>query len=305
AGTLGNAGQGSYAAANAFLDALAEHRRAAGLTAQSLAWGPWAAGGMTGDLDEADVQRMGRIGIRALSYVRGTALFDAAEATGAPALVTMDIDLAAAEARGAANLPDLFKGLVRTKAGNRSDRADGAGSFRLRMAALSDEERQEQLLDLVRAHAAAILGYSGPLAIEPERSFKELGFDSLAAVEFRNGLAEATGLRPPATLVFDYPNSLGLAQYLAAEVRPDVLTDQDSETDERVRRILQGIPLKRLRDAGLMDVLFELAGVREEPEDTENTDDESSGDDIDSMDAEDLINMVLEGAGQDDATQGM
>ncbi|WP_443050286.1 SDR family NAD(P)-dependent oxidoreductase [Streptomyces sp. NBC_00236] len=306
AGVIGNPGQGGYAAANAFLDALATYRRAEGLPAQSLAWGPWADGGMADSLRSADSQRMRRTGIQPLSADEGTALFDAAETAGGAALVTMRVDLTGTGAPEPDDLPDLFRGLVRPRGQRATDAtASGAAAFRRRMDALTDEERADQVLDLVRAHAAAILGYAGSSAIEPDRAFKELGFDSLAAVEFRNGLAQATGLRPPATLVFDYPNSLALAQYLAEELRPDSQSDDEAVGEERVRRILQGIPLSRLRDAGLMEVLFELAGAHDEPVDPAEGTDENSPESIDSMDAESLISMALDGAGLDDATQGM
>ncbi|MEV7406122.1 type I polyketide synthase [Streptomyces sp. NPDC091267] len=306
AGVLGNPGQGNYAAANAFLDALATYRRAEGLPAQSLAWGPWADGGMADSLQSTDSQRMLRTGIETLSGEEGTALFDAAETSGRAALVTMRVDLTGPGAPEPDDLPDLFRGLVRQGAHRTTDAsASGAAAFRRRMTALTDNERAEQVLDLVRAHAAAILGYAGPSAIEPDRAFKELGFDSLAAVEFRNGLAQATGLRPPATLVFDYPNSRALAQYLADELRPDSPTDEEAVGEERVRRILQGIPLSRLRDAGLMEVLFELAGAHDEPVNPTAGLDDPSPESIDSMDAESLISMALDGSGLDDATQGM
>ncbi|MEU9322196.1 beta-ketoacyl reductase, partial [Streptomyces sp. NPDC048295] len=306
AGVLGNPGQANYAAANAFLDALASYRRAQGLPAQSLAWGPWADGGMADGLNTADSQRMNRTGIEPLSPKQGTDLFDAAETFGEAAVVTMRIDLAGAGALAPDALPDMFRGLVRSRPSRAADAAtSGAAAFRRRTAVLSDDEREDQVLDLVRAHAAAILGYPGPTAIEPDRAFKELGFDSLAAVEFRNGLAQATGLRPPATLVFDYPNSRVLAQHIAEELRPDAPTGEDAGGEERVRRILQGIPLSRLRDAGLMEVLFELAGAHDEQTDSAADPESSSTEEIDEMDAESLISMALNGSGLDDATQGM
>ncbi|MFF2805515.1 beta-ketoacyl reductase, partial [Streptomyces sp. NPDC058051] len=306
AGVLGNPGQANYAAANAFLDALASYRRAEGLPAQSLAWGPWADGGMADGLNTGDSQRMNRSGIEPLSSKQGTDLFDAAETFGEAVVVTMRMDLSAAAAQAPDALPDMFRGLVRSRPARAVDAAtSGAATFRRRMAALSDEERGDQVLDLVRAHAAAILGYPGPTAIEPDRAFKELGFDSLAAVEFRNGLAQATGLHPSATLVFDYPNSRMLAQHIAEELRPDTPTDEDAIGEERVRRILQGIPLNRLRDAGLMEVLFELAGAHDEQKDSAADPESSSTEDFDEMDAESLISMALNGSGLDDATQGM
>jgi acyl carrier protein len=148
------------------------------------------------------------------------------------------------------------------------------------------------LLELVRTHAAAILGYSGPEAIEPDLAFKELGFDSLAAVEFRNGLVAATGLKLPATLVFDYPNSIVLAEFFESEVRPD----EGSGSEDEIRRILQTIPLARLRDSGLLDNLLVLAGVRAAPAESE----EMSGDSIDDLDMESLINLALDDGGSDE-----
>jgi len=261
---------------------------------------------MADGLQMADSQRMHRTGIEPLSDKEGTALFDAAETSGAATLVTMRLDLTGPGAPGPDDLPDLFRGLVRPNAHRSADASpSGAAAFRRRMAALPDDEREEQVLDLVRAHAAAILGFSGPSAIESDRAFKELGFDSLAAVEFRNSLAQATGLRPSATLVFDYPNSRTLAQYLADELRPDSSTGEETAGEQRIRRILQEIPLSRLRDAGLMEVLYELAGAHEEPVDPTESTDEISADSIDEMDAESLISMALEGSGLDDATQGM
>ncbi|MFD4984955.1 type I polyketide synthase, partial [Streptomyces sp. NPDC058383] len=306
AGVIGNPGQGNYAAANAFLDALATYREAEGLPAQSLAWGPWVEGGMADGLQTADSERMRRTGIVPLSDKEGTALFDAAETSGSAAQVTMRLDLTGPGAPGPDDLPDLFRGLVRTDVRRAADTSStGAAAFRRRLAALSDEEREEQGLDLVRAQAAAILGFSGPSAIDPDRAFKELGFDSLAAVEFRNSLAQATGLRPPATLVFDYPNARALAQYLAEELRPDSPTGEEAAGEERIRRILQGIPLSRLKDAGLMEVLFELAEAHEDTVESTSDAEATSADSIDAMDAESLISMALEGSGLDDATQGM
>ncbi|MFC9177612.1 beta-ketoacyl reductase, partial [Streptomyces sp. NPDC057107] len=304
AGVLGNPGQANYAAANAFLDALAMRRRAEGLPSRSLAWGPWADGGMADELDPTHVRRMNRTGIDALSVAEGTYLFDTAQTIEAAALVAMRLDLAGAGAPSAAELPPLLQGLARGRSRTRrsADAASGAASFRDRLAALPDEARGKQVLDLVRAHAAAILGYAGPASVEPDRAFKDLGFDSLAAVEFRNGLAEATGLRPPATLIFDYPNSSMLAEFLAGELRPAADATGGAEGEERIRRILQGIPLSRLKDAGLMDVLFELADAREEQPEPQKPDDDPS---IDEMDPESLISLALEGSGLDDATQGM
>src|SRR5205823_4253153 len=116
---------------------------------------------------------------------------------------------------GGGDVPELFRGLVRGPSRRAAAAAtSGEPALRQRLAGLSQDERVAMLLDLVRSTAAAILGHPGPEAIEPDHAFNELGFDSLSAVEFRNGLSEAIGLRLPATLVFDYPTPLALAGFL-------------------------------------------------------------------------------------------
>ncbi|WP_458643544.1 SDR family NAD(P)-dependent oxidoreductase [Streptomyces sp. NC-S4] len=222
AGVFGGAGQANYAAGNVFLDALAAQRRAQGLAATSLAWGLWAeAGGMGGSLDTEDVSRLGRGGVSALTAAEGTALFDAATASGQPLLVPVKLDLAALRTQaGSGMLPPLLSGLVRTPARRATAGAtalDASGPA-ARLVGLTDAEQQLLVLDLVRTQVAAVLGYAGPEAVEADRSFRELGFDSLTAVELRNLIAAATGLRLPATLVFDYPTSTVLADHLRAEL---------------------------------------------------------------------------------------
>ncbi|MGW0786591.1 type I polyketide synthase, partial [Streptomyces sp. NPDC002913] len=218
AGLLGAPGQGSYAAANAFLDALAVHRRAQGLPAQSLAWGLWElTGGMAGELDTADRAKISRGGISPLTTDEGLALFGAAPSVDRALVVPSALDLPGLRAQGDA-LPGLFRALVPTA--RRSAAAAGAGSdsLRRRLAALSAEGRNELLLGLVQERAAVALGYSGAQAVEADRAFRDLGIDSLGALELRNSLGEETGLRLPATVIFDYPNSLSLSRYLLGEL---------------------------------------------------------------------------------------
>ncbi|WP_260867559.1 type I polyketide synthase [Streptomyces sp. SAJ15] len=223
-GVFGSPGQGNYAAANAFLDALAAHRHAAGLAASALAWGPWAGTGMAGTLDEVDISRMRRAGLPPLSPAEGLALLDAALTVAEPALAPMRVDTVALRARATTDaIPALLRGLVRAPARRAARTAADAGATGLaqRLAGLSESERHRVLLDLVRTQVAAVLGYAGPQAVEEGRAFKELGFDSLTAVELRNLLREATGLRLSPTLVFDYPTSLALAGHLRAELVGD------------------------------------------------------------------------------------
>ncbi|MDA5285463.1 SDR family NAD(P)-dependent oxidoreductase, partial [Streptomyces sp. Isolate_45] len=227
AGTLGSPGQANYAAANAFLDGLARSRRAAGLPAVSLAWGLWEQRSeMTGELTDADVQRMARAGLAPLSSEEGLALFDTGCAlTDGSVFVAIRLDTAPLRAQADAGaLPAVFRGLVR--GGLRRAAAHGAGSAAASAAAqrlaglsaLSEEEQERVLLDVVRAQAAAVLAYPSPEAVGESQGFLELGLDSLTAVELRNQLNAVTGLRLPATLLFDHPTPLLVAQLLRAEL---------------------------------------------------------------------------------------
>ncbi|MET9453424.1 type I polyketide synthase, partial [Streptomyces cinerochromogenes] len=302
AGVMGAPGQGNYAAANAYLDALATHRHTHKLPAHSLAWGLWGeAGGMNATLDEADQSRMAQAGVLPLSAADGLALLDQALNQDQPTLVPIRLDRTALTGT---DVPALLSGLVPVTARRRATgtgHGQTAATLRSRLVALAPAERSAALLDLVRIHAAATLGHAGPEAIEPGRAFGELGFDSLSAVEFRNALDAATGLRLPATLIFDYPTSQELADHLVTEIAPE--TDDDAASaEERVRRVLTAIPFTRLRDAGLLDGLLELAGLNDaEPGLADRTAGEP--DSIDAMDTESLISMALDGSNLDDATQ--
>ncbi|WP_037860194.1 type I polyketide synthase, partial [Streptomyces sp. NRRL F-5065] len=208
------AGQADYAAANVFLDALATHRAAAGLPATAIAFGMWEVStGLGGDLTEADLDRMRRLGLPALPADRGLALFDAALGAEEAVVVPLTVDAAALAARHD-ELPALLRGRARTPA-RRTVRATDTGSaLERRLAGASPEERARVLLDTVRTQVASVLGHPSPEAVGPDTAFRDQGFDSLAAVELRNLLVGSTGLRLPATLVFDYPNSRAVSGYL-------------------------------------------------------------------------------------------
>ncbi|MEV6341715.1 type I polyketide synthase, partial [Nocardia vinacea] len=214
AGAFGNAGQGNYAAANACLDALAVQRRASGLCGQSFAWGLWGMdGGMARELSDVDRHRMSRSGVLPLSEEQGLALFDAATEIDAAAPILARLDLDSIRSAGI-DVPSLLAGLIPAR------RRAASGAFtalRARLASTPDSERFGVLVDIVRGQVAAILGHQNVNAVAADRAFSELGFDSVSAIEFRNALKTVTGLRLPATLVFDYPTPQALAKYLADE----------------------------------------------------------------------------------------
>ena len=218
-GTLGGAGQGNYAAANALLDALAQRRRHRGLAATSLAWGLWQPTGrgqaerMAGDaLARLEWQIRSRTGMLPIEAERGLALFDASLADSDPVLLPVRLDIGAirANAQVGAVAPPL-RGL----AGRPRRRSrDSAGEFRQKLSGASSSERDALVRELVFAELAAVLGYPTPEAIDPDRTLPEHGIDSLSAVELRNHLALRTGLRLPTTLAFDHPTPAGLVDHL-------------------------------------------------------------------------------------------
>ncbi|PVE04916.1 type I polyketide synthase, partial [Streptomyces scopuliridis] len=228
AGVFGGAGQGNYAAANTFLDALVARRRAEGLPGVSLAWGPWdQAGGMTGTVTEADMRRLARSGMPPLSIEQGVALFDAAVPGSRALLLPVRLDLAALRAQG--EIPALLSGLIRTPSRRSATAAPrSAESLGQRLTGLTDEERRDVLLTLVRDQAAVVLGHADGTAVGASRQFQELGFDSLTAVDFRNRLNAATGLRLPATLLFDYPTPAAVVDHLHSQLVTEEVTGAGS-----------------------------------------------------------------------------
>ncbi|MFC7310474.1 SDR family NAD(P)-dependent oxidoreductase, partial [Streptomyces monticola] len=226
AGFLDGAGQANYAAANVFLDALAHRRAATGRAATALAWGLWTGdAGMGAALDAAALQRIAKLGLEPLSAEENLAFLDASLRTDAAALVPVRVDARALQNR-ADGIPAVLGGLVRTRAPKRAAAAAAgsavavADSLAGRLSGLSPADRLAALLDLVRAQVASVLGHDSADAVDPNRAFSESGFDSLAAVELRNGLNAATGLRLTATLVFDYPTPRALAEHIGGKLAP-------------------------------------------------------------------------------------
>ncbi|MDN3360145.1 type I polyketide synthase, partial [Actinomadura sp. DC4] len=213
AGTVGSPGQGNYAAGNAFLDALARHRHTAGLPATSLAWGLWSVdGGLTRHLEDTDRARMARSGMTPLTADQGLALFDAALALARPgAVLTRLHRVTLRDLAGAGALPAVLSELV--PAARRPPAASTAG-----LAGLPPDALESAVPAVVRERVAEVLGHAEPDTVEMSRAFKDLGFDSLTAVELRNRLTAATGLRLSATLVFDHPTPAALAGHLLAEL---------------------------------------------------------------------------------------
>jgi acyl carrier protein len=178
---------------------------------------------MAGALTGASARRLRAAGSPPLTTSQGLALFDAALATAEPYLVPLGPGLTAFTAGqpGQAGLPPLFRGLdpgIRAaRPAAASGQADAADLIQ-QLTAMPPAQRPGHLITLVRTHAAAVLGYPTPSAVDPANEFRELGFDSLTAVELRNRLSAATGLRLSATFVFDYPNPIALASHLVAQL---------------------------------------------------------------------------------------
>ncbi|MFI9382166.1 SDR family NAD(P)-dependent oxidoreductase [Kutzneria sp. NPDC052558] len=281
-GVVGTPGQGNYAAANSALDALAGRRRAAGLPAVSIAWGPWAGGGMA---DEAIMARHRRSGVVPMSPERAAAAMRLAVDHGQVRPIIVDVD---------------WERFVPTFTGPRTSHlfdvvhepsgpAVSSDALRERLTGLARPERIRVLEDLVCGTAAVVLGHASATAVEPTRAFRELGFDSLMAVELRNGLGAATDLSLPATVVFDHVTPAALAERLLVELFPDEAGDQFDDLETRTRKALAEIPLQRLRDAGLLDTLLTLADPDAQPAPAGQAD---IADSIDEMDADSLMRLV-------------
>ncbi|MFE3876605.1 type I polyketide synthase [Kitasatospora sp. NPDC059146] len=236
-GVLGTAGQANYAAANAFLDALARQRHAEGLPGLSLAWGMWAErSALTERLNTQQTAKLERNGFGALSAEQALDLFDTARMMiTEPVLVPVRLDPVAVRGRAErGQVPSLLREPVAEPTpaaaaaavpASAVPTADPAAGFAQRLRAMPESERRRALLDLVRTHAAVVLAESGPEDIDPGQGFVDLGFDSLANLELQDRLQEATGLQLPSTLVFDHPTATALADHLSARFGAEEMTE--------------------------------------------------------------------------------
>ncbi|NGO69910.1 SDR family NAD(P)-dependent oxidoreductase [Streptomyces sp. SB3404] len=308
AGVWGSGDHGSYAAANSYLDALAENRRSRGLAGTSIAWGIWAAGddgrGMAVNVMK-DALRW-----RGIPFMRGeTALVGLQQALEQddPFLAVGDVDWEKfvpvfTSARPSPLLSEVPQVAELLAAASAAEAADGeeASSLRGRLAAMSRADRKEALLTLVRGHIAAVLGYQGADEVEVGRAFRDLGFDSLSAVGLRNRLKAATGLRFQVTVVFDYPTARELAAHIEDELFPDDGTAEAGDPEEaEVRSLLSALPLARLRESGLLDELRRLADP-DHASAAAAAADEDPPESIDDLDVGDLVRMATARTTSDD-----
>jgi malonyl CoA-acyl carrier protein transacylase/NAD(P)-dependent dehydrogenase (short-subunit alcohol dehydrogenase family) len=287
AATFGSPGQGNYAAANSFLDSLAACRRAQGLPATAVAWGMWEQESEL--VAGADRERLGRMGMAPIAIEQGLEMFDWARRQTRPLVVVAPLRIPALRAAATAGmLPPLFSGLVQV----RRRRSQSAASFARRLAAVPEAEREAFALAIVREHAAAVLGHASPDDVDPAANFKDLGFDSLGAVELRNRLVGATGARLEATLVFDRPTPEAIAAYLLEQVTPGAGPAVDPAEAE-LRRLLAAIPVARLREAGVLDTLRALEANQAAGPDADG-DEGDALESIDEMDIDQLVRQTLE-----------
>ncbi|MGX1812219.1 SDR family NAD(P)-dependent oxidoreductase [Nocardia sp. NPDC055321] len=263
-GIMGGPGQANYAAANSFLDALARYRRDRGMVGQALAWGLWTQdSGMTGTLEHTDLARMKRSGIRALSTVEGLMLFDAAGQHDDPVLVPVHLDPAtlARAHQHSGPVQALFRGLVRGSV--RRSATPGSpteSTLSQQLSGLSESDADSLVLEVVLAQAAAVLGYDGGTGIAPSRAFTDIGFDSLTAVELRNRLNTATGIRLPVTTIFDHPTPAALARYLTAQILPSAESQVFLDFD-RLESAFRSLSSDRTVRMQVADRLRSLASI--------------------------------------------
>ncbi|WP_281157388.1 beta-ketoacyl reductase, partial [Streptomyces sp. HYC2] len=301
AAVWGSGGQPGYAAANAYLDALAEHRRSLGLTASSVAWGTWGEVGMATDPEVHD--RLVRQGVLAMEPEHALGALDQMLEDDDTALAVTLMDWELFAPAFTANRPSALLSTVPEAVSALSDEgpADGGADtavppLRARLDGLPTAERGRALVETVRAEASATLGHDSPDAVPASRAFRDVGFDSVTAVELRNRLRSALGLPLPAALVFDYPTPAALAQHIGSLLYGTAPDDADTgradDPDARIREALATVPIGRLRKAGLLDMVLKLAESDDVEDSAPATDD--TADSLDDMDAEELLRLAAQ-----------
>ncbi|WP_425442008.1 type I polyketide synthase [Saccharopolyspora flava] len=289
AASWGSGGQSAYSAANAYLDGLAQHRRSLGLPATSIAWGAWADAGKAAS-DAADAERLRKRGVLQMDPQLAIQVLRQAVADGSTTLTVTNTDWQRFAPSFTAGRPSpLLTGIPEVREALAEPEADADESaFTQRLAGLPEAERSRVVLDLVRREAAQTLGFTDADAFPAQRAFRDVGYDSVTAVELRNRLKAATGLALPATLVFDHPTPAALAGHLQQQLLPGG-TDSD-DPDAHIRDALAAIPISRLRKAGLLDLVLGLAHDDGDSAETSSDDTES----LDEMDGESLLRLVNE-----------
>ncbi|MFC5184937.1 type I polyketide synthase [Actinomadura harenae] len=300
AGVWGNGGQGPYAAANAHLDALARARRARGLPATSVAWGAWAGGGM---VDEAVGDRLRRRGVPAMAPERAVAALRQVLDHDETCVVVADIDHerfveSYTIARPRPLLAELPRPHASAPSGADAEAAEGPASessaFRARMAALPPDERDELLLDLVRTRAAAVLGHAGAGGLPASSAFREAGFDSLTAVELRDRLNAATGLRLPATMVFDHPTPRALAAFLGT-LAPSAGNDREPSALAGLNRLEEAIVAGPVEPIARREIATRLRGLLRRLDDAADTapgPDDAGPADLDTVTDQEMFDLI-------------
>ncbi|MEU7143241.1 type I polyketide synthase [Nocardia sp. NPDC046473] len=292
AASWGSAENAAYAAGNAYLDGLAVRRRAQGRTATAIAWGSWT-GGMAAEAGDL----LARHGIRGMAADPAMVAMVAAVERDEVSSTVADLDwqlftpvfTAVRPSPLLAEIPEAARALLEAAADD-VDTDSVRTALATELARYAAPERERRLLELVRGAVAAILGHGDPAAVDPDRKLLDLGLVSLTAVELRNRLRAVTGVGLPTTVVFDHPTALALARYLAAELMSDPAADTAADPAEAaVREVLRTIPLDRLRQAGLLDLLLDLGDGAVE---LSGIDDDSDA--ILAMDTDELVRMAFE-----------
>ncbi|MEU8294482.1 type I polyketide synthase [Streptomyces pseudogriseolus] len=324
AGVWGSGRQAVYSAANACADAVVEARRGRGEAGVSVAWGPWSGGGMVTDAGAVELERRG---LRVMEPAHALLGLGRALEAGDGAVVVVDVEwerfvpaftsrrpspllstlraLDADGATGGGRTTENAPGSTAT--GTAADAAESARERLVRrLADRPETERRRALRELVQARATLVLGRSADRAVHVDRPFKDVGFDSLTAVELRNGLNDETGLRLPPSLVFDHPTPRHLADHLHDELFAGLepgtgpLPSATEQDEARLRDALAAIPFATWQESGLLTAVLALAENDDRTTDAPPRDDAGAdavaavgADDIGAMDVDALVQLAL------------